>query len=119
MAIVKYRLVCGSNRQSFVSFDDKVRSIADIYIHNKGVKDVLTTLYGTRKLPKNLSTILTNWRKSIQSKLDSGDTYTVELCKRYGVIEESAEDTSPPPANKKSNKKNKKSIKELEEAVVA
>jgi hypothetical protein len=86
----KYRLIGGGARRSFVSLEDKVKSIAEIYLKSKAAKDVLKPLYerADRDLPKNTSIILANWRKSIQDKLDNEDTYTIELCKQYGVIEE-------------------------------
>ena len=86
----KYRLIGGGARRSFVSLEDKVKAIAEIYLKSKAAKDVLKPLYAQadKDLPKNTSVILANWRKSIQDKLDHEDTYTIELCKQYGVLEE-------------------------------
>ncbi len=86
----KFRLIGGGARRSFVSAEDKVKAIAEIYAKGKPPKEVLSPLYerADRDLPKNTSIILANWRKSIQDKLDAADGYTIELCKNYGVIEE-------------------------------
>ena len=86
----KYRLIGGGARRTFVSLEDKIKAIADIYVKGRPAKDVLKPLYenADRDLPKNTSIILANWRKSIQDKLDASDSYTIELCKNYGVIEE-------------------------------
>ncbi len=86
----KFRLIGGGGRRTFVSLEDKVKAIADIYLRQKPTKDVLAPLYekADRELPKNTSIILANWRKSIQDKLDAQDEYTIGLCKQYSVIEE-------------------------------
>ncbi len=88
--MAKYRLIGGGARRSFVSLEDKVKAIADIYAKGKPPKEVLGPLYerADRDLPKNTSIILANWRKSIQDKLDAEDSFTINLCKTYGVIEE-------------------------------
>ena len=64
----KYRLIGGSLR-SFVS-------LAPLYER------------ADRDLPKNLSIIITGWRKAIQGKLDAEDAHTIALCKQHGVVEE-------------------------------
>ena len=53
----KYRLI-GGTRRSFVSMEEKVKAIADIYVKHTPAKDVLVPLYkrADRDLPKNLST---------------------------------------------------------------
>ena len=86
----RYRLIGGGGRRSFVSFENKIKAIADIYVKGKAAKDVLRPLYegADKDLPKNTSIVLANWRKSIQDKLDAGDDFTIDLCKTYGVIEE-------------------------------
>ena len=83
-------MIGGGARRSFVSIEDKVKSVAEINLKSKAAKDVLKPLYAQadRDLPKNTSIILANWRKSIQDKLDAGDSFTIDLCKTYGVIEE-------------------------------
>jgi hypothetical protein len=41
-----------------------------------------------RDLPKNLSSVLTDWRKGVQDTLDAEDAHTIALCNKHGVIEE-------------------------------
>jgi hypothetical protein len=91
-----WRLIGGGQRRSFVSLEDKIKAIAEIYVKGKSPKEVLAPLYerAEREVPKNTSIVLTNWRKSIQDKLDADDQFTVDLCKTNGIIEEGE---APPP----------------------
>jgi len=86
----KYRLIGGGTRRSFISLEDKVKAIAEIYIRNVPPREAIAPLYekASRELPKNTSIIVANWRKTIQDKLDAEDTQVVQLCKENGVIEE-------------------------------
>lgn len=94
--MAKWRLIGGGARRTFVSLEDKVKAIADIYVKSKPVKDVLAPLYerADKELPKNTSIVMANWRKSVQLKLDAEDKFTIDLCKTYQVIEEGE---APPP----------------------
>jgi hypothetical protein len=73
-----------------VTLEEKVKSIAEIYVKRTPAKDVLRPFYerADRDLPKNLSIVLTGWRKSVQDKLDAEDAPTIALCNKHGVIEE-------------------------------
>lgn len=84
----KYRLIGG--RRSFVTLEEKVKAIAEIYVKRTPAKDVLRPLYerADRDLPKNLSIVLTGWRKSVQDKLDAEDAHTIALCTKHSVVEE-------------------------------
>ncbi len=86
----KYRLIGGGVRRTFVSLEDKVKAISEIYVKGKPPKEVLGPLYtrADRELPKNTSIVLSNWRKSVQDKLDAEDEFTISLCKQFGVVEE-------------------------------
>jgi hypothetical protein len=92
MATTKYRLIGGnkSAMRSFVSQEEKVRILADVYIKGVPPKEVLASVYANqgKKLPKNTSIVLSGWRKQIQARLDEGDTFVVELAKKYGMVEE-------------------------------
>jgi hypothetical protein len=70
--------------------EEKVKSIAEIHVKRTPAKDVLRPLYerADRDLPKNLSIVLTGWRKSVQNKPDVEDAPTIALCHKHGVIEE-------------------------------
>jgi hypothetical protein len=58
-----------------------VKASEEIYVKRTPAKDVLRLLYerADRDLPKNLSIVLTGWRKSVQDKLGSEDAPTIAL----------------------------------------
>jgi hypothetical protein len=88
--MAKYRLIGGGGRRSFVTLENKVRAIAEIYLRGKAPRDVLRPLYesANRDLPRNTSIVLASWRKTIQDRLDAQDDLAISLCKQHGVIEE-------------------------------
>ena len=70
--------------------EEKVKALADIYVKHTPAKDVLAPLYkrADRDLPKNLSIVMTGWRKAVQDKLDAEDSHVIALCQKHSVIEE-------------------------------
>jgi hypothetical protein len=100
----KYRLIGGGGRRSFVSLENKIKAIADIYAKGRPAKEVLGPYYSAaeKEVPKNTSIVLSNWRKTIQDKLDQEDEFVIGLCKTYGIIEEGA---PPEPVRRGASRK--------------
>lgn len=107
----EWELIGGGQRRSFVSLEDKVKAIAEIYVRGRPVKDVLEPIYqkAEKEMPENISVIISNWRKSIQTKLDEKDEFTVNLCKAHGVIRQKSaaeeEEEAPAPVKRGASRK--------------
>lgn len=110
--MARYRLISGSRGRAFVSIEDKVCAIAEIFLKHRPRGDVLRPIYekAGRPLPDNTSVVIHNWKRSIQDKLDRNDQYTIDLCKRYNIVEEVGEEEAgvgetPRPPRKKTQRR--------------
>ncbi len=86
----KYRIISGRRGRAFVTLEDKIRAIGDIFVKEKSKEEVLRPIYqkAGRVLPDNTSVVIQNWKKSIQDKLDRNDQNTIRLCRQHQIIEE-------------------------------
>jgi hypothetical protein len=86
----KWRLIGSGTRRPIILIEDKVKAIADIYRCGQDPAAVLKAIYEKveRKLPKNPTLVVANWRKYVQDRLDEDDPAMIDLCKQHGVIEE-------------------------------
>ena len=85
-----YRLISGRRGRAFVSLEDKIKAIHEIFVKERSKESVLGPIYkkAGKELPENTSVVVQNWKKSIQDRLDKDDPYTIRLCKEHQIIEE-------------------------------
>ena len=107
--MARYRLISGSRGRAF-SIEDMIHAIAEIFLKRRPREGVLRPIYerAGRPLPDNTSVVIHNWKRSIQDKLDRNDQYTIDLCKKYHIVEEVTENVvgeTPTPPRKKAQRR--------------